>query len=32
MKKFIDPKVEVEVFDVEDIVTTSKDPDQGEEI
>ena len=32
MKKFVDPKVEVEVYDVEDIITTSKDGDQTEEI
>ena len=32
MKKFVDPDIEVEKFRVEDIVSTSKDPDQGEEI
>ena len=36
MKKFIDPKFEVEAFEIEDILTTSAetefpiDPDQGE--
>ena len=40
MKKFVDPKFELEAFDVEDVLTTSettipeetKDKDQSEEI